>query len=288
MPIKLQANVILKEFTTFKIGGPARYFICAKAVQDAISAIRFAKKNNLKFLVIGKGSNMLIDSKGFDGLVILNQISHLNIKDNFVVVGSGYKYPLLAHKLLQLGLTGLEFAAGIPATVGGAVFMNAGANGYQTSDVLEKIVYLTDELELVTLEKDRLDFSYRRSSLQKKKGIVLEATFKLKSMEGGKKLQKELTSYRIKTQPYSSYNAGCVFQNPKKDVPAAYLIDKCSLKNKRFGGAVVSEKHANFIINEGNATSDDVLNLIEYVKTKVEEQTGYLLNEEIRYIPYGK
>ena len=288
MPIKLQANVVLKEFTTFKIGGPARYFTRIKTGKDAISAIKFAKKNNLKFLVIGKGSNILIDTKGFDGLIILNQINHLEVKGNLVIVGSGYKYPLLAHKLLRLGLTGLEFAAGIPATVGGAVFMNAGASGYQTSDVLEKIVYLTDQLELVTLEKEELDFSYRRSFLQKKKGIVLEATFNLKSMEGGKKLQRELTDYRIKTQPYSSYSAGCVFQNPKKNVSAAYLIDKCSLKNKRLGGAVVSEKHANFIINEDNATSDDVLSLIEYVKTKVKEQTGYLLNEELRYIPYGK
>jgi len=288
LPIKLQANVNLKEFTTFKIGGPAKYFIRIETIQDAVSALRFAKNKNLNFLIIGKGSNVLIDSKGFNGLVVLNKISHLIIKENLVTVGSGYRYPLLAHKLLKRELTGLEFAAGIPATVGGAIFMNAGANGYQTSDTLEKVTYLTDELEIVTLEKNELDFSYRKSSLQRKKCVILEALFNLKSMKDGKNLQKGLTDYRIKTQPYSCHSAGCIFQNPKKDIAAAYLIDQCGLKNTCFGGAVVSEKHANFIVNDNNATSDDVLKLIDYIKTKVKEKTGYLLNEEVRYIPYGK
>jgi len=288
LPIKLQANVILKRFTTFKIGGPARYFICVKTIQDVVSAIKFAKKNKLKFLIIGKGSNILIDSKGFDGLAILNKITYLNIEGNLVTVGSGYKYPLLAHKLLKKELTGLEFAAGIPATVGGAIFMNAGANGYQTSDVLERVVYLTEDMKIVTFKKNELAFSYRKSSFQNEKGVILEATFNLKPMKDGKKLQSALTDYRVKTQPYSSYSAGCIFQNPQKDIAAAYLIDQCGLKNKRIGDAAVSEKHANFIINDGNATSDDVLNLIDYIKAKVKEKTGYSLSKEVRCIPYGK
>lgn len=288
LPIKLQANVSLKEFTTFKIGGLAKYFTCVKTLQEVFSALQFANNNKLEFLILGKGSNVLIDSKGFNGLVILNKIGGLKINGNLVTVGSGYKYPLLAYKLLQLGLTGLEFAAGIPATVGGAIFMNAGANGYQTSDVLEEILFLNAEKKLVTLKKSELGFSYRRSILQDRKGIVLEATFNLKPMKNGRQLQKDLTDYRVKTQPYSSYSAGCIFQNPREDISAAYLIDKCGLKNKRIGGAVVSEKHANFIINDKDASSDDVIMLIDHIKTKVQKETGYLLKQEVRYIPYGK
>jgi UDP-N-acetylmuramate dehydrogenase len=287
LPSKFQANVSLKKFTTFKIGGKAKYLICIKSFQDALSALRFANNHQLPFTVIGKGSNILLDSKGYNGLIILNRIDHLMIDKSKITVGAGYRYPHLACKTLQKNLSGLEFAINIPATVGGAIFMNAGANGYETCTYLDEVTFLSNDLKLLTLKKDQLNFAYRKSPFQSMQGIILEAKFSLKALENSKRIQKELVNYRLQTQPTKSFSIGCVFQNPSKEVSAGYLIEKCNLKKIRIGEAYVSEKHANFIINENNASSDDVINLINFIRKVVKEKTGQTLKSEIRYIPYG-
>lgn len=285
LPFPHEKNVSLKLFTTLKIGGPARFLARARTVSAMQEMLAYCYASNLNFLILGKGSNTLFDDKGFDGLVILNKITTLEQKEHLFFVGGGYNFSRLGTLTAQKGWSGLEFACAIPATVGGAVYMNAGASGQETADVLEEVMFVDERGESYSLPRSSLRFGYRFSSFQEKKGAIVGASFSLHKSEEAQKKQKELLSYRVKTQPLSERSAGCAFRNPK-ELAAGKLIEECGMKGLRRGGAQVSPLHANFILNIGGATSQEILDLIAEVKERVYAEKKILLEEEIRYIPY--
>ena len=214
-----------------------------------------------------------------------NKISYLTIKDGLVDVGAGYSFSRLGLTTAKNNLKGLEFASGIPATVGGAIFMNAGANGEETENSLTEVSFVDEKGELSHLLKEDLEFSYRHSSFQKKRGAIVSARFLLKDCSKARALQLSIIEYRTKTQPYNDPSIGCVFKNPT-GTSAGALIEKSGLKGLGVGGAEVSHKHANFIVNRGDALASDVLALAIKVQEQVELSTGIKLEMEIRCIPY--
>jgi UDP-N-acetylmuramate dehydrogenase len=286
MGIEIQTGRFLREFSTFGIGGPIRCFAEVKTVEEMEEGLRFAKEKDIPFLIIGKGSNCLFDDRGFDGLALLNKIDFCTWDGPRVSVGAGYSFSLLGSQTARKGLSGLEFASGIPASVGGAVFMNAGANGAETQNVLESVSYLTCDGEKREFRKEDLSFGYRSSPFQTMRGAILSAAFALTPESGARPRQLEIVDYRMKTQPLKEKSVGCVFRNPEASVPAGRLIDQCGLKGLKIGGAKVSEIHANFIVNEQGASAQDVLELIRKIQTSVFEKTGKRLEPEIRIVPY--
>ncbi|MCC5831864.1 MAG: UDP-N-acetylmuramate dehydrogenase [Chlamydiales bacterium] len=289
LPFSHQKQKPLSEFSTFKIGGPARYFAEAANVQEMREMLTYAYSASIPVHILGKGSNSLFDDRGFNGLVILNRIDFLEQKGEVISVGSGYSFARLGNVTARGGWSGLEFASGIPGTVGGAVYMNAGANGKETADVLREVGYVTKRGELIRFKREELDFSYRCSSFQKWResiqGAIVDAIIYLTPSESAKPTQREILDYRLKTQPYGDKSAGCAFRNPEGESAGA-LIEAMGFKGMCHGGATVSERHANFIVNTGKAKAVDVLALIEEIKEKVYRERGILLEEEIRYIPY--
>ncbi len=276
----------LASLSTFHIGGPARFFIEVLTIEQMIEARHFINKKKIPFLVIGKGSNCLFNDRGFGGLVILNRISFCTVCDEILHVGAGYRFSYLSSQMARQKLSGLEFAAGIPGTVGGAVYMNAGAYGEETSQSLLSVDFIDEKGTLVQEKKKHLTFSYRFSSLQKRDCMIVSATFRLKKSEDAQKRQRLYVRHRLSAQPYKDFSAGCIFRNPSQKKSAGFLIESCGLKGKEIGGAKVSEKHANFIINHKHATARDVMNLALFVQKRVRDQTGYHLEMEIHSIPY--
>ncbi|MCB1181345.1 MAG: UDP-N-acetylmuramate dehydrogenase [Chlamydiia bacterium] len=285
IPFSYQKNKPLCEVSSFKIGGPARYFAEAKEVDILQQMIVFCALSSIPYFILGKGSNVLFDDRGYNGLVIHNRIETLGIDENRFVVGAGYSFSRLGKLTTRLGWTGLEFASGIPATVGGAVCMNAGANGQETKDRLVSVEYITAKGERTTVKKEDIIFSYRTSPFQKWRGAIALATFTLEKGILVKDTQRRLLTYRLKTQPYKDPSAGCAFRNPSGQSAGA-LIERCGLKGCTLGGAEVSRLHANFIVNKKGATAQDIINLIDHVKTIVFAQTGIQLQEEIIRVPY--
>lgn len=274
--MQLQTNRFLSEFSTFGIGGPIRLFCEVFTIEEMIQAYQM----DLPKLVIGKGSNCLFSDSGFDGLVILNKIAFCEWKDCEVTAGSGYSFSLLGVQSARKNLSGLEFASGIPASVGGAVFMNAGANGAETAECLKEVLFF-DGKEKQIFSREDLDFGYRSSSFQKKEGVILSATFQLKQQPHARASQLAIVDYRMKTQPLKEKSIGCIFRNPKGESAGA-LIDRLGLKGLRCGGAKISEMHANFIVNDQKASAKEIQMLIELVQEKVFKQTGIYLEPEVR------
>jgi UDP-N-acetylmuramate dehydrogenase len=282
----LQQNKMLGDVCTFGIGGPARYFVEVKTVEEMQKILIHCKQENLPFFIIGKGSNCLFDDKGFNGVSILNKIDFFETpQPGTYYVGAGYSFSLLGVKSAREGWSGLEFASGIPASVGGAIFMNAGANGNETAAHLISVDFIDENGNKQNYKKKDLSFSYRTSPFQTMKGAVVGATFVLLPCSNARKKQLEIVDYRKKTQPYGQMSAGCVFRNPNCNHAGA-LIDICGLKGTSFGDAKVSELHGNFLINSGQATSRDMLMLIDYVKSQIKEKHGIELETEIRYVPF--
>lgn len=275
----------LKALSTFGIGGPARYFITVSSIEEMEEVAAYIQKKSLPFWVVGKGSNSLFDDRGFDGLVILNKIDFLHMDAGSIDVGAGYSFSLLGAKTARKGWGGLEFASGIPGTVGGAIYMNAGANGAETKDTLTSVTYIDLEKGKLKLNREELHFSYRTSSFHKKKGMIVSAEFSLSKRERARQDQLEIIEYRTATQPYGEKSAGCIFRNPE-DIGAGALIEACGLKGKRVGDAEVSNLHGNFIINRGEASAQDVMTLIALLKEEIKSQTGRELEMEVRPVPY--
>jgi UDP-N-acetylmuramate dehydrogenase len=273
----------LSEVSTFGIGGLARWFCEVKTIEELKEALQEARQHNIPYFILGKGSNTLFHDNGFDGLVIHNKISFFKQNENRFHVGAGYSFSLLGVQTARSGWSGLEFASGIPASVGGAVFMNAGANGKETCQHLSDVTYITSAGEVITFSKEELVFSYRSSSFQSMDGVIAAATFVLDKNEGARKEQLAIIDYRMQTQPYGKKSAGCVFRNPIGKSAGA-LIEQCGLKGEKIGGAEVSTLHANFIVNEGGATAQDVLDLANFVKEKVYTKTGIELELEVRFL----
>ncbi|MBN1325849.1 UDP-N-acetylmuramate dehydrogenase [Candidatus Falkowbacteria bacterium] len=300
-------NEPLSKYTTFKIGGDAKYFFIAKSSDELIKAINEAKKKKLNYIILGGGSNILVSDSGFDGLVIINKNDGIKFQKEKVIAGSGTILMNLVHKSIEKGLTGLEWAVGIPGTLGGAVRGNAGAYRGQTSDNVSKVEVLRNDKKII-LDKKDCSFGYRQSIFQNNKDLILSVELKLKAgdrAESEKKIEKLLEDRKNK-QPLEFPSAGSVFKNvliddnvnlnklrnlPReyleyKKIPAAWLIDTLDLKGKTIGGAQVSSKHANFIINLDKATANDVLQLISYIKMKVRDKYNIELMEEVEYIGF--
>lgn len=283
---KFERHRSLKELTTLGIGGPADYFIEVHDIPTMQTLLLFCKQHQLPYVILGKGSNLLFDDRGFAGVVIANRIHFLNrpCEDTWHV-SSGYSFSLLGSQTARQGWSGLEFASGIPGSVGGAVFMNAGANGCETSQTLVSVDFVTEDGELLCLSKEKIAFDYRFSSFQKMKGAIVGATFRLTQSSEARQKQLDIIHYRKKTQPYDAKSAGCVFRNPSCGHAGA-LIDQSGLKGKTLGGAQISSLHANFVINISNASSSDFLALIELIRQEVKARTGIELEHEVRCIPF--
>ncbi len=275
----------LSQLSTFGIGGEAAYFAVAQSTPELSELLKFATKQQLSFFILGKGSNCLFDDRGFDGLVILNQINFCEENGGIFHVGGGYSFSLLGSQTVRKGWSGLEFAAGIPGSVGGAVYMNAGANGVETAEALLEVEWITEEGTVQTFHRKDLDYGYRSSPFQKMKGAVSSAKFQLSRVEGIKKKQHEMIHYRKETQPYGEKSAGCVFRNPENGSAGA-LIEELGLKGVAVGDAMISEIHGNFIVNKGTARAQDVLDLVAKIRQRVKEVKGIDLEMEVKYIPY--
>ena len=277
----------LKNHTTYKVGGKA---ICAVIPEDEkklITLLSFLRDNNIKYKVLGNGSNVIFNDSGYNGVIIkLDNFNHLNITGNKIVVGAGYPLNKLALRVSRLGFTGMEFAAGIPGTVGGAVYMNAGAYKSDMGYILTSIKVLTPDYQIKVMKNKELDFHYRTSFLQNNKDyICLEATISL--IKGNSEeiieLINERKKRRLETQPLEYPSAGSVFRNPEGDF-AGRLIEEIGYKGKSIGGACVSEKHANFIINTGSATGEEVKELINEIKQKIKEKYNIELKVEQEFV----
>ncbi|MBA3958388.1 MAG: UDP-N-acetylmuramate dehydrogenase [Parachlamydiaceae bacterium] len=282
--LSFQENKLLSALCTFGIGGPARYFAEIHSIPEMQQAILVCLERQIPYFILGKGSNCLFDDRGFNGAVFLNKIDFLERPSTEVYhVGAGYSFSLLGTQSARHGMSGLEFASGIPGSVGGAVFMNAGANGRETCESLESVDFVDESGQFVTLKKNELHFAYRTSSFHHKKGAIVGATFVLTPLETARAKQIEIITYRKKTQPYGDMSAGCIFRNPNCGHAGA-LIDQSGLKGTQIGDAKVSEIHANFIVNVANASSKEVLELISLVQAQVKLKTGADLQSEVRYI----
>ena len=279
-------NVFLKDYTTIQIGGPAKYFYEIFTLEDLQKVFLFIEKEKMKYFLLGKGSNCLFDDRGFNGLVLLNKIDFCSFSKNICYVGGGYSLSLLEKELEKRKFSGLEFAKGIPATVGGAVYMNAGGFNQNISDHLKEVIFITEQGKKEIIKKEKIVFGYRFSSLQKKKGAIAACTFSFpRKLKEGKERTNLFWEKRKISQPLSKKSAGCIFKNTKKK-SAGKIIEQCGLKDKRKGGAVISSLHANFILNEKKATAQNILSLISLIQKKVFEKTGIHLEKEICYIPF--
>lgn len=286
--MKIRENEPMRNHTTWRIGGPADRLVQPESVEELRQAIQAARESGAPYYVIGGGSNLLVSDEGITGTVIQlgGSLTGLAITDHTIVAEAGVPLPFLARKAAEYGLSGLEFAAGIPGSVGGAVFMNAGAYQGQISNVIEQVTCCDDSGQLITLEAADCAFSYRNSRFKQSRELVI-VSVKMRLTPGKKEdileqMQKNTASRNAK-QPVEYPNAGSIFKNPPGDA-AGRLIELAGAKGWRQGDAQVSEKHSNFIVNTGNATSRDVLLLVERVKQAVYAETGVLLEEEILYL----
>jgi len=282
--IDVACHVPLADHTTWKIGGPADLLITPNTKAELITVIQLLGSQRVPWMVIGKGSNLLVTDKGFRGAVIkLNQVlDYARFEGSMIFAGAAYSLIKLAAMATKHGLSGLEFAGGIPGTVGGAVYMNAGASGSDISRIFHSAEVLQETGEVRTLHADELQFAYRHSSLQKHRGVVTEVIFQLASQDSESIRQRlnQNKETRLKTQPLPFDCAGSVFRNPPGHF-AARLIEEAGLKGMRYGGAEVSGKHANFIMNTGHATANDVLALISRIQEEVRSRFGVHLVPEV-------
>jgi UDP-N-acetylenolpyruvoylglucosamine reductase len=284
-------NVLVDEplapYTTWKIGGPADLLIVPENRQQLVETMRILHRERVPWFLLGRGSNTLVSDKGVRGAVIKLGQAFEDVRFDGETVTAGGAFSLIRLCVLagKHGLTGLEFAGGIPGSVGGAVYMNAGAHGSDVSRILTSAEVVLETGELVRMQAGELQFRYRYSALQDRPGIVTEATFRLKYGDR-KEIAAMMATYkdrRLKTQPLQMDCAGSVFRNPENHY-AAKLIEEAGLKGTRCGGAVVSELHANFIVNTGNATASDVLALIKQIRTTVHDRFGILLETEVLFV----
>jgi UDP-N-acetylmuramate dehydrogenase len=279
--MKIEKNKSLKEFTTWRVGGPADYFVNAETNNDVKEAIIFANTNKIPFVIIGNGSNILVNDKGFRGIVI--KLSNKEIKlasKNKITCSAGLQLSQLLKFINEKNLYGAEFLWGIPGTIGGAIVGNAGMNNQEIKDILINITTVDKDGKIKKIRKSDIKFSYRNSELKKKNMIILSAELKLsnKNIAELKNLHKKRSN-----QP-KGFSAGSVFKNPSKKIAAGKLIDEASLKGKKIGGAEVSKTHGNFILNKKNAKASDILKLIEEIQKRIKNKFGVQLKREIRIL----
>ena len=284
---KVIENVSLSEHTSYKVGGVASCFIYPTSVKDLIKLMKYIKNNKLKHKILGNGSNTLFSDNKYEGIIIkLDRLDLLEVKDHTIIVGAGYNLMKLASLAARRGLTGLEFASGIPGTIGGAVYMNAGAYKSDMGYIVKRVKVLTPDFRVITMTNSELDFHYRSSFFQKNQGyICLEATLGLHKgkKEEILKVNRERKQRRLETQPLEYPSAGSVFRNPE-GLFAGKLIEDLGLKGLIKGGAQISSKHANFIINMKNAKAQDIKELIEFTKEAVLDKYNINLKVEQEFV----
>ena len=289
----LQDNIMFDEpmskHTTFKAGGPAECYIKIDNIQDLRQILKLSKQKNIPVTILGNGSNVLVLDGGIKGIVLnirFNKIEMMNLdKKIFANVGAGVKVSVFGHLLVKNAITGFEELSGIPGTIGGAVRMNAGAHGKEFKDIISTVTCMDYNGNVHQFDNEEMQFEYRRSILKDKQYIILEAhmEFRKGNKEDIKKKMEEYSTYRREKQPIEYPSAGSTFKRGT-DYITAKLIDEAGLKGYSIGGAEVSSKHAGFIINKGNATAKDILELIEYVKYNIEKKYNKKIELEIEII----
>lgn len=301
--LDVQENISLKNFTTFKIGGKAKYFVRVSTIDECKKAVKWAKEKKIPFFVLGGGSNVLFPDRGYNGLIVKVENQEIKFNESNVTTGAGVLFLRMILLCKENSLSGLEWGAGIPGTIGGAIFGNAGAFGGEIKDNLKEVIVLdTGIIEEKKFKNSECQFSYRSSIFKKeKKYIIFSGTFALGKTDK-KKIEKEIRehiAYRKEHHPLEKPSAGSIFKNVKTmdlepgliekfpefknkmEIPSAYLIDKAGLKGKQIGGAKISEKHTNFIVNNGEAKAEDVISLINFAKKEIKDKFNIALQKEV-------
>lgn len=282
--IKFEKCVSMKEHTYFKIGGPADIVAYPNSIEEIQSLIKFCNENNIDFFVLGNGTNLLIRDKGIRGLVIKidDNLSDIKVDGNKIIVQAGAKVSRVAKVALKHSLTGLEGASGIPGSIGGGVTMNAGAYGTELKDVITNVKCVDEHGDIKNYSKEEMHFGYRHSRVHEQKLIVVEVemVFEKGEYDKIKAAMDDYTERRNTKQPLELPSAGSTFKRPTGDY-AGRLIDVSGLRGIRYKDAQVSEKHCGFVVNRGNATCEDILNLIKIVQKTVKDKHGILLEREV-------
>lgn len=303
---RIKINEPLSKHTTFKIGGPADFFVTVDDTDKLVRLLKFLDGEGVSYFILGGGSNMLASDEGFRGVVVKIQDTHNKIQNETIEAGAGMPTVALAQATIQGGLTGFEWGVGVPGTIGGAVRGNAGAMGGEMKDVVEKVEVYKDG-EVVIWSNEELQFGYRHSRLKDEGGVVLRVWLKLEKSDNKEGMRKtlEYLQYRNKTQPQGYASTGCIFKNyqiprdkiqtiSKLQIPkeflerglisAGWLVEQVGMKGERVGNAMVSERHGNFVVNMGGATAADVLTLVEKIQAAVYDTYGIELKEEIQIL----
>lgn len=281
-------NILLKEpmkrHTTFRIGGEADFYLKPNGIEEMAKLIKYCNSINMEYCIIGNGSNLLVGDEGYRGAIIqvFDNKNHLRIEGKKIIAGAGALLSQIANFAWENELTGMEFAAGIPGTIGGAVVMNAGAYGSEMKEIVTKVEAVTGNGEIIFLTEEELGFGYRMSIFKKRPLIAMEVTLELEKGEKSmiKARMNELKEKRVKSQPLEFPSAGSVFKRPE-GYYAGKLIMDAGLRGFRIGGAMVSKKHCGFIINVGDASAKDVKDLIGEIQDRVREKFGVMLEPEV-------
>ncbi|OGL98690.1 UDP-N-acetylenolpyruvoylglucosamine reductase [Candidatus Uhrbacteria bacterium RIFOXYB2_FULL_45_11] len=307
---RLKENEPMHKYTNFRIGGPARYFVEVKTIDELKQVLQVANDHHLPVAIIGGGSNMLVADQGFNGIMIRLLMREIFIDKNRVQAGAGVPMILLSRKVAEASLAGLEWAITLPGTVGGAVRGNAGCFGGETQDGLVEVFVLSNG-EVVARTNAELAFGYRESSIKHSADIILSATFDLKPGDAHviKQTMESNLAKRKDSQPLDAGSAGCMFKNYEVSsddelrriqsylelspamiashrISAGFIIDQLDLKGFQIGDAKVSDKHGNFLVNAGHATADEVVQLIAFIKTRARDTYGIILQEEVQYVGF--
>lgn len=281
----------MKKHTNFKIGGNADVFVIAKSIEEIKCVIKFSKENNIPLTILGNGSNVLVSDKGIRGIVLQIGLKEIKVEKHenaLIEVDAGAMLGALAQILLKQSISGFEFAAGIPGSIGGAIRMNAGAYGGEMKDIVKNVTVLNEKGEINILTNEECEFSYRHSRFTNSKEIIIKATLEL-PFGNENEIKAKMDEYaqrRKEKQPLNLPSAGSTFKRGA-DFITAKLIDECGLKGYTSGNAQVSTLHAGFVVNLGNATAQDVLSVVNHVKQVVLEKTGKQIELEIELLGEG-
>lgn len=282
---KVLINEPMRNHTTFRVGGPADYYVIPKTKEDVKNIINICKKCKMPFYILGNGSNLLVSDKGYRGVVIqiFKAMNTVTVEGNVITAQAGALLSAVASQALANGLAGFEFAAGIPGTLGGACVMNAGAYGGELKDVIKNVTVLTQEGEFLAIDQEDMELGYRTSIIARKGYIVLEAQIELSKGEPEviRARMEELKEKRTTKQPLEYPSAGSTFKRPEGYF-AGKLIEDAGLRGFRVGDAQVSDKHCGFVVNRGSAAAADIMELIKQVSDKVEEHSGVRLEPEVK------
>lgn len=278
-------NETMSRHTTFRVGGNADFFVMPNKIAEIKKTIQFCRDKEIPYYVIGNGSNLLVGDKGIRGVVIQigKEFNDIEVRQNYITAMAGAMLSKVGHTALEASLTGFEFAAGIPGTVGGAIVMNAGAYGGEMKHIVKEVIVMDEEGNIRTLSNEELNFSYRKSVISEKKYLVLQVTFALKEgeKEAIRKTMDDLRERRMEKQPLEYPSAGSTFKRPEGYF-AGKLIEDAGLRGFQIGGAGVSEKHCGFVINKGNATAADIQAVMRHVANEVETKFQVKLEAEVK------